>query len=120
MFCAVSLSLFGSETHQKDLRFAAVHYALTHFDHYLKMVRYTQNLNTNNFKNIIQLTAEIKTLEDAQQFLATVLSNDEMFDHHLNGTISDIIDFTLQMEIMSTSKIGCYSGKKGSYIDVTI
>ena len=39
LFCAVSLLLFGSEDYHKDLRFAAVHYALMHFDHYLEMVR---------------------------------------------------------------------------------
>lgn len=39
LFCTVSLLLFGSEGHQKDLRFAAVHYAILHFDHYLQMVR---------------------------------------------------------------------------------
>ena len=36
LFCAVSLLLFGSEGHQKDLQFAAVHYAILHVDHYLQ------------------------------------------------------------------------------------
>lgn len=38
LFCAVSLLLFGTEIYHKDLRFATVHYALLHYDHYLKMV----------------------------------------------------------------------------------
>lgn len=38
LFCAISLSLFGSYTHNTDLRFAALHYGIIHFDHYLQMV----------------------------------------------------------------------------------
>ena len=39
LFCAVNLLLLGSGDYQKYLRFAAVHYALLHFDHYLEMIR---------------------------------------------------------------------------------
>ena len=39
LFCSVSLLLFGSEDYHNDLRFASVHYALMHFDHYYEMVR---------------------------------------------------------------------------------
>ena len=50
-------------------------------------------------------------MEDAQQFLATVISTDEAFEQQSSGTVSEILKSTLQMEIRSTSKIGCYSGK---------
>lgn len=59
----------------------------------------------------MQLKTEIKNVEDAQQFFATVVSSDEEFEQQSSGTVSEIIQSTLQIEIRSTSKIGCYSGK---------
>ena len=49
-----------------------------------------------------------------QQFHATVLSSDEEFEQQSGGTMTEILESTLQNEIRSTSKIGCYSGKHHS------
>ena len=38
LFCSASI---GSESHQMDLRFAAVHHAIIHYDHILEMVSIT-------------------------------------------------------------------------------
>ena len=37
-FLSASIALFVSESHHMDLRFAAVHHAVTHYEHILKMV----------------------------------------------------------------------------------
>ena len=59
----------------------------------------------------LQLTTMIRRKEDAQQFLATVVSSDAQFDQHpTNASTSDIPQYTLETEICTTSKIGCYCG----------
>ena len=38
LFCAVSIALFGSDKHNKELRIAALCHAILHCEHYLEMV----------------------------------------------------------------------------------
>ncbi len=57
----------------------------------------------------MQLTTEIKTVEDAYQFQATVSSFDEIYQTD-GDTIYDVLKSTMRREICSTARIGCYSG----------
>ena len=59
---------------------------------------------------LFQLNAEIKSKEDAQQFLATVTTTDNYDNHPREGTKEDVLHYALIMESMATAKIGCYSG----------
>ena len=58
--------------------------------------------------DLLVILAEIQTIEAAQQFLATVISTDEQFEQQPSGSVSEILEFTLQTEICSTAKLGCY------------
>ena len=55
---------------------------------------------------------EITSVENAQQFLCTVASTDAQFlGQPAGATVKDILQYTLQTEIMQTAKIGSYSGE---------
>lgn len=55
---------------------------------------------------------EISTIEDAQQFLCTVASTDMQFRQQpANASVQDLLEYTLQTEIMGTATIGSYSGE---------
>ena len=55
---------------------------------------------------------EITSVENAQQFLCTVASTDAQFlGKPAGATVKDILQYTLQTEIMQTAKIGSYSGE---------
>ena len=111
LYCAISIGLFGSERHKTELRFAAVAHAVVHYAHYLDMVSclVCKSLEILVF-NYPQLGAEIRVKEDAQQFLATVSSEVQFNKHPTEGSVQDILEYTLQVEARATAKIGCYSG----------
>ena len=60
---------------------------------------------------------EITVKEDAQQFLATVSSENHYNNYvHTHGTTEDILQYALKEESMATSRIGCYAGTRCLYI----
>lgn len=55
---------------------------------------------------------EITTVENAQQFLCTVASSDIQFEQQpACASVQDILEYTLQTEIIQTASIGSYSGE---------
>ena len=62
-----------------------------------------------------QFTIEISSYEDALQFASTVSSVDSFCKNNVDMSSDsakrDLLKYTLQAEIFSTAKIGCYSGQ---------
>ena len=60
---------------------------------------------------IIQFSAEIATDDDALQFLSTVAANDDVFVNRPSGDRNEILKYSIESELLSTSKMDSYSGK---------
>ena len=59
----------------------------------------------------MKILSKIASVSDAIQFLSTVVSTDATLHHFLESMeASEIMKYALVHEIMSTSKIGSYSG----------
>ena len=61
---------------------------------------------------MLQFREKIETISDAVQFLATVVSSENILDEcsFETQTPAQIIEYTLMNEIRATAKLGSYSG----------
>lgn len=104
----------GDESLGTSLRLLAVLHAVQHFSHYVEVVSYYMLLSWHFITAIVADSQFSSQLEDpgmAVQFLASV-STDEAFQNRpkLKPTKEELVCYTLQQEIMQTSKLNSFSG----------
>lgn len=68
----------------------------------------------------MQFCAEIATDDDALQFLSTVAANDDTFVNRPSGDRNVILKYSIESELLSTSKMDSYSGKIMITVSVAI
>ena len=110
LFSSISVCLFGDTANAAALRFASLAHGVKHFPHYLKMVCSQLEHVKVITCTCLQLCAEIATDEDALQFLSTVASDDDVFINRPSGDRNIILRYSMESELVSTSRIGSYSG----------
>ena len=114
LFYSVSTALNGDESLGTSLRLLAVLHAVQHFSHYVEVVSYHMLLSWHFITASVAYSQFSSQLEDpgmAVQFLASV-STDEAFQNRpkLKPTKEELVCYTLQQEIMQTSKLNSFSG----------
>ena len=116
LYSAVSLSLFGEESHSPLIRLAAVCHAVEHFHHYSDMViiavfhLYNRAIE---LELLLQYEKSLPDIGDAHQFLSSVMLSDLTFNARPvnNPTVCDLITYMLQKEIVATAHLGTFSGQ---------